>query len=207
MDDSRDFRPPVAVRDSGFSIVHEPDDTLPVADIVLVHGFQGNAWRTWSYNTSQVPDYHPSNSANESVPKARGSKRKSLTAAITELARAVSSASSRRGARSGNNAEVDDTNVLTGGRTVYWPKDLLPADCPDARVLVWGYDTVVTRGFAPTNKSDIFTHARDLLYSLHRERPSGRNLVFVAHSLGGLLVKEVLRRSQHAEEATIRDII
>ncbi|KAK3391258.1 hypothetical protein B0H63DRAFT_365230, partial [Podospora didyma] len=86
-------------------------------------------------------------------------------------------------------------------------RDLLPTDCPIARVLVRGYDTVVTKGFAPANKSDLFAHAKDLLYCLERESVSGRPLLFVAHSLGGLLVKEVLRRSQHAEEPGLQEIV
>lgn len=58
--------------------------------------------------------------------------------------------------------------------------------------MTWGYDTAVTKGIAaPTNKSNIFAHAKDLLYALDRERPQGRPLIFVAHSLGGIIVKEV----------------
>ncbi|KAF7171952.1 hypothetical protein CNMCM5623_004227 [Aspergillus felis] len=91
---------------------------------------------------------------------------------------------------------------------VYWPKDLLPTDCPEARIMVWGYDTIITRGItAPANKGTIFSHARDLLYDLHRERPRDRPLIFVAHSLGGIVVKEMLRRSQSSDEAEIQNIV
>jgi hypothetical protein len=88
----------------------------------------------------------------------------------------------------GNRPDID----ANGAGYVYWPLDLLPTDCPEARITTWGYDTVVTKGIAsPTNKNNIFAHARDLLYSLHRERPLNRQLIFVAHSLGGIVVKEV----------------
>jgi len=81
---------------------------------------------------------------------------------------------------------------ISGIDFVYWPKHLLPIDCPKARIMTWGYDTVITKGIAaPTNKSNIFAHAKDLLYALDRERPYGRPLMFVAHSLGGIVVKEV----------------
>jgi hypothetical protein len=75
---------------------------------------------------------------------------------------------------------------------VYWPGDLLPSECPLARVLAWGYDTVVTKKLsAPSNKNTILSHAKDLLFSLSRERPIGRPVIFVAHSLGGIITKEV----------------
>ena len=73
--------------------------------------------------------------------------------------------------------------------------------------MVWGYDSHITKGFEATNKSNLFGHAKDLLYSLERERTLGRDIVFVAHSLGGLLVKEVLRRSECAEDRELQDII
>ncbi|KAH8886362.1 hypothetical protein GQ53DRAFT_608782, partial [Thozetella sp. PMI_491] len=82
---------------------------------------------------------------------------------------------------------------------VYWPRDLLPDAVPNARVLTYGYDTNVRHRFmGRTNKSTVYDIAGDLLVSLTsaRQRSLGRPLVFVAHSLGGILVKECLRRSR-----------
>jgi protein SERAC1 len=73
----------------------------------------------------------------------------------------------------------------------HWPRDFLPRDCSEARILVWGYDSRVSKGYCGSNKSNIFAHAKDLLYSLRRDKPPRRPVIFVAHSLGGILVKEV----------------
>jgi hypothetical protein len=54
---------------------------------------------------------------------------------------------------------------------VFWPADLLPTDCPSARILTWGYDSNPSNFFSgPTNKGHVFTYAKDLLYALARER-------------------------------------
>ncbi|KAK8073987.1 hypothetical protein PG994_004886 [Apiospora phragmitis] len=111
-----------------------------------------------------------------------------------------------RGKRSVSSPETL-TGVQTGSKAVYWPRDLLPVDCPTARIQVWGYDSVVTKGYTAANKSNLFSHAKSLLYALERQRRAGRPIVFVAHSLGGLLVKEVLHRSQYSEERGLRDIV
>lgn len=107
------------------------------------------------------------------------------------------------------NVENEDCSYGAGqtGPTTFWPQDLLPKDCPNARIMTWGYDTVVTKGYAPANQNDIFSHAKNLLCVLKREHPKGRNLIFVAHSLGGVVVKEVLRRSNDSTEPVFKDIV
>jgi predicted alpha/beta hydrolase family esterase len=44
---------------------------------------------------------------------------------------------------------------------------------------------------AGANKNSIFTHSRTLANDLARARQYGRGIVFVAHSLGAIIVKEV----------------
>jgi hypothetical protein len=69
---------------------------------------------------------------------------------------------------------------------------------PNARVLTYGYDANIRHRFdAPISKSTVYDIGMDLLVSLEAERRSepSRPLIFVAHSLGGIVVKEAIRRS------------
>ena len=76
---------------------------------------------------------------------------------------------------------------------IFWPQDLLTQEkwCENARVLVCGYNSKVIEGYSGANKSNLFAQSRSLLCELEREKPSRRPVIFVAHSLGGLIVKEV----------------
>jgi len=85
--------------------------------------------------------------------------------------------------------------------TVFWPADILPDDYPNVRILTYGYDSHVSHYFkGPANKLNLSQLGRGLLNRVVGERcrskASGRPIVFVAHSLGGLLVKEALVESK-----------
>ena len=54
---------------------------------------------------------------------------------------------------------------------VFWPFDLLRGDCPNARIITWGYNSVITRFFnGAVDQGSIFAHAKDLLFDLSRAR-------------------------------------
>ncbi|KAK6088470.1 ankyrin repeat-containing protein [Seiridium cupressi] len=172
----------VVVRDIGFTVLYEPAESTPVAD------FEGTKDPAAS---ALAPKQ-----ASLRTEKSKESTRWSLKGTLATTLRVNRSVSP--------SVTLDEVSESEG---VYWPHDLLPSDCLDARIQVWGYDSVVTKGYAAANKSNLFGHAKDLLYSLDRHRSPGRPIIFVAHSLGGLLVKEVLRRSHYAEDPALQDIV
>ncbi|KAK0613411.1 hypothetical protein B0T14DRAFT_278758 [Immersiella caudata] len=86
---------------------------------------------------------------------------------------------------------------------VYWPHDLLPLALPHARVLIFGYDSRVRHRLASDiDKSTVCNFAWDLLLALEgcRRKDSSRSLLFAAHSLGGIVVKEMLRGSKLCQQ-------
>ncbi|KAG8820871.1 hypothetical protein FRC19_008537 [Serendipita sp. 401] len=75
-----------------------------------------------------------------------------------------------------------------------WLKDLLSGDIPNARILSYGYDAD-TRSFSRTPTQSIFHHAEELVEDLSRLRRAAdpkRPIIFLAHSLGGIILKKAL---------------
>lgn len=77
----------------------------------------------------------------------------------------------------------------------FWPRDLLPIACPEARIITWGYHTLRSGTMPVISQPDLFSHVNDLLRELrdlrHSTGAQQRPLIFIAHSLGGIIVKEV----------------
>lgn len=77
---------------------------------------------------------------------------------------------------------------------------LLPNFINNARILTWGYNASVTsRKGRGTSADRILQHAQTLVAQLHADRElegaSERPIIFVCHSLGGIVVKRALAYS------------
>ncbi|KAK4163332.1 Alpha/Beta hydrolase protein [Cladorrhinum sp. PSN259] len=80
---------------------------------------------------------------------------------------------------------------------VFWPEELLAHDIPEARVWTYGFNADVIDGmFGANNRNKVTQHSGDLAVRLEREINNQDPIIFVAHSLGGVLVKDALARSQ-----------
>lgn len=147
-------------------------------DIVFVHGFTGHPERTWL----QPSPYTYQKQAIAGTKNARSSRFQGILDSLK--------------GRPKNN--------------VYWPRDLLPTILPDARVLTYGYDTRISHPFGPQrSQSGVYAIARNFLFELEgRRQPPGRPIIFVVHSLGGIVVKQLLKTSSESldERAFLKDV-
>lgn len=188
------------VAEVGLTVLYEPEDEDPEVDIIFIHGLQGHPKNTWLWSEGKTDD--------TSTPTDKSKRPSFLQKSFTKVFHRKRPDPRNTGETSLKGSKEDTSHIDSNSENAtYWPVDLLPDECPHARIITWGYDSRVTRGYVATNKSNIFGHAKDFLYAYERNHPIDRGVIFVAHSLGGLIVKEVLRRSESSEESEIRNII
>ncbi|KAI1081312.1 hypothetical protein F5B20DRAFT_535599 [Whalleya microplaca] len=168
-----------AILSYGLTVIVDPDN--PNIDIVFVHGFTGHPERTWTHKKGEV---RPGKECDDDGSVEPPSKSRRLNLFSTS-----------RHANGPSSAPV------------YWPEDLLPLTTPGARVLTYGYDTHIGHTMGrPVTENTVYDIAWDFLLDLEAERRKGplRPLLFIAHSLGGIIVKEMLRRASGCKIAEIQ---
>ena len=146
-----------------------PPGSDSLHSLIFVHGLQGHLRETWT--CTKLPSHESSNISKSLTPSVRQREERIVAGDDTP--------------------RLSHSIVKPGPLNIFWPQDLLPEDCPDAQIWTWGYDTKVTKGYGASNHNSLFAHARDLPFALKRRRDVGRPLVFVAHSLSRIIVKEV----------------
>ncbi len=170
---------------------HRLTNLWSLFSIVLVHGFGGHPMRSWQSDDRIAP-----NPRAKAIPPARDKPVKNL------LKKTRSSDKTERSTAGGAATQKNLWHFgLNAPSRVYWPRDLLPVTCPEARIITWGYHTLHSGNMPVAAQPDLFAHVNDLLQQLGDLRHGGgvqqRPLIFIAHSLGGVIVKEVGLHIQH----------
>ncbi|CAG9939384.1 unnamed protein product [Clonostachys rosea f. rosea IK726] len=88
-----------------------------------------------------------------------------------------------------------------------WLRDFLPKDVPNIRVLLYGYDTTLPGSLSKQSIKDLGGALLEQINAYRaRDETSHRPIIFIGHSLGGLLIKEALiraRRKRSVEDSII----
>lgn len=108
----------------------------------------------------------------------------------------------------GLNGHYSNTWTATSpvdGRQVNWLKDLLPGVFPNARVMSFGYNSIVQFSKGTAGISEF---AEQLLEALMAWRTSPeekkRPVIFICHSLGGIVFKQVRTRIHAVLEVEVK---
>lgn len=167
------------------SLTHaESNPSLIWFSIVFVHGLFGHPTKTWSCPQSRLKN---TSSGSE---RSKGQ---------------ISSVQS--------NGEGDSHQELWGGgisKALLWPQELLPCVIPKARIFTWGYDADVDGFMSSASQNNIHQHAINLLSDLADLRSNLNDesvpVIFVVHSLGGIVVKDALNKSSSTENPRLKSI-
>ncbi|KAK3347052.1 ankyrin repeat-containing domain protein [Lasiosphaeria hispida] len=192
----------VPVHEKGFTLLYKAPQ--PMIDIVFVHGFTGHPRDTWTLKDAKpqlVTRAKKHGREDDPAGPARHSKIRKL---FSPTRSSPGPSTVTLPVPSSGPALAKEGTSATRQDDVYWPADLACKTIPNSRILTYGYDTKVRHRFAgPVSKNCVYDHARDLLCSFEplRRNPDEacRPILFVAHSLGGIIVKEVLRISRGYE--------
>ncbi|KAJ0060896.1 hypothetical protein NL108_001711 [Boleophthalmus pectinirostris] len=95
-----------------------------------------------------------------------------------------------------SNSSEEDEMEHRNDYTECWPKSWLAVDCPNIRVLSVEYDTHLSDWMskcpAENQRKSLAYRSQELLKKLQQAGVGQRPVVWVAHSMGGLLVKKML---------------
>ena len=161
-------------------------------NIVFVHGLRGHPRGTWEATTTTTTATSASNSSDNTTRKPKGLKSLFKRRTAKSLPTSTEQAQPPSGPASS-----------PPPATVFWPEAYLAADIPQACVWTYGYNADVIGGlFQTNNKNSISQHGRDLSVRLEREIDNGKPLAFVVHSLGGIILKDAIRRSEMVRDRT-----
>ncbi|KAF2496698.1 hypothetical protein BU16DRAFT_560021 [Lophium mytilinum] len=216
------------VRATGFTTLYEPGPGLAKVDIIFVHGLGGHPRTTWATSNKLIGKGKAKQEEKKASKKERKkgisrigglfkrspSRRKDNDAQEISATDKFTDATRHDGSDAGVTVPSDDQEIERKERehrkavstTVFWPKDLLPKVCNNARILTWGYDAQVTKGWwsAGANKNTVYQHGESLVNDLPRHRDLERPIIWIAHSLGGIVVKEALTLSDAADKVDER---
>ncbi|KAK3358093.1 Alpha/Beta hydrolase protein [Lasiosphaeria hispida] len=105
------------------------------------------------------------------------------------------------------NRETTWTDKTTG---VFWPLHLLKTDIPKTRIVTFGYDADIAHFWAPASQNCIRNHAINLANAIaqlrERTETENRPIIFVTHSLGGLVLEDAMLASRNSPEPHLQNI-
>ncbi|KAH7025067.1 uncharacterized protein B0I36DRAFT_332472 [Microdochium trichocladiopsis] len=102
----------------------------------------------------------------------------------------------------GKEAEHHALGTWTAPDGHLWLRDDLPKILPEARIFIYQYDAAVVYG---SDRTTFLDKANDLLEQIRCERNKATErlpIIFVGHSMGGLLIKQALINAQQNQKYT-----
>ncbi|VBB84614.1 Putative Kinesin light chain [Podospora comata] len=176
---------------------HGARDGLYRVNIIFVHGLRGHPQHTWEDNRGRGSVHRGSVERGNKNAGTATSRKRSILKSLFKSKPSSSASISTTTSTADSNTTEESPNKL------FWPDEYLTQDIPEARVWTYGYNAEVIGGlFQANNKNSVSQHGRDFAVRVEREIPNEDPILFVAHSLGGIIVKDAIRRSDACRART-----
>lgn len=89
-----------------------------------------------------------------------------------------------------------------------WLRDALPFDLPNARILIYGYDTQLQGSSSFQSLTDLGRGLQMAIEGMKTDSSAkNRQTLFLGHSLGGLIIKEAVIMMKSTDDDVDRDIL
>ena len=157
-------------------------------DVVFIHGINGHPITTWRVEDPNEPQ--PARITPWPKPTANKTKEhvdQTYHAYIDSLSDPE---------KAMRDAEAE--------QAICWPRDWMPLYLPGSRILTVSYDIALTK-WSASETMPLKRRAAEILTKLRLLGIGEKPVIFVAHSFGGLIVKEMLQES--SKMAEYRDIL
>lgn len=214
--------------DEGVSLLYpmyRHHDTELTADVVFVHGISGGVFKTWRQRdissllaTTPVDESTASNMIPEGEEKGLERRRDIQTAVedMTMKSFKRQFPGEKHQPNPDHERRFQDWIKLLHKKgdfprhTQCWPKDWLPKDCPMIRVVGVDFDAQMSEWFrkcpVPPEKRSLSSRSNDMLDRLLKAHIGKRPIIWVTHSMGGLLVKKLLVTAYNSTDPVIHRV-
>ncbi|XP_066248528.1 protein SERAC1 [Euwallacea similis] len=212
------------------SVLYEPAEGEVAADVIFVHGLHGGldrTWRqgTWRVNNPKLKDLTPVRRRSTDdfyVPIKQdqqlkeGRLKRTLTRIYTTVPKKIARTKDGKDEPDRRERIEEEMEYMEEPENVEnfsgcWPKDWLPQDCPNVRVLAINYTTdVLWRPMWQKMKArtTLPERSNEMMEELLRLDVGCRPIVWVGHSKGGLYIKQIILNGWNAdqEQSNIRHL-
>lgn len=207
--------------------VHRHEEMETTADVVFIHGISGGAFKTWRQrDTSALPGQSPTGIAaantipsEETADKGLEQRRDILMVAEDMTMKSLKRlfpGEQTHGLHDEYERQFQDWLKLlhkhddSPKHTQCWPKDWLAKDCPFVRILAIDFDAQMSEWFRkcplPPEKRTLAHRSTELLNRMMKADIGKRPVIWVCHSMGGLLVKKFLAFANASSDPEVRKV-
>ncbi|CAH1175580.1 unnamed protein product [Phaedon cochleariae] len=197
-------------------VLSQPEGDVLV-DVIFIHGLHGGIDRTWKQGTwrtqshkliNQSPVRRPS-TGDLFVPPTDRSLKRTLSGMYSKIPKKIARKHRNFDNLREKNLETEENTANSEEYSECWPRDWIPKDCPNARVIAVNYSTDVL--WCPTwlkkrKRTGLVARSQEMLQELVKINVGKRPIVWVGHSKGGLFIKQIMINAWENNEDNFKDI-